>query len=475
MSSTLSNKILKGFSWTATERVVSQLVIFIIGIVVARLVTPSEYGVLGILMVFINVSSVFVDSGLGNSLIYYNELKKRDLYTTFSMNIFISISLILLIYLSSSLIEEFYNLENLALYLQVISLTILFNAFLVVPTAILKVNLNFKSLAISNMCSSVASGILAIVMAYHGYGIWALIAQVMLRSFLQASFLVVMSKWIPRLIFYKESCIRLYRYGINLITASCLTKVTEEGISFFLGKVFLPYNLGIYTRATQFSVLPSTSIGNVIISVLFPTLSLVKDDKDKFKQIYNAIIKIMSALSMPVFVILVVIAEPFIRLVLTEKWIEVVPFLQVFCIGRLLFPVSNVTEQALNAVGRSDLFLKQQIWKMAIKALLILPALFFNIYAVAIADALSSMAAYFITTIVASKVLSIRMFEQLRGIISYLLFALAAGAISYYLEDFVVNDYIKIILSTVLFLTIYVLLIFSFKRTEVMNYKRVIR
>ena len=475
MSSTLSNKILKGFSWTATERVVSQLVIFIIGIVVARLVTPSEYGVLGILMVFINVSSVFVDSGLGNSLIYYNELKKRDLYTTFSMNIFISISLILLIYLSSSLIEEFYNLENLALYLQVISLTILFNAFLVVPTAILKVNLNFKSLAISNMCSSVASGILAIVMAYHGYGIWALIAQVMVRSFLQASFLVVMSKWIPRLIFYKESCIRLYRYGINLITASCLTKVTEEGISFFLGKVFLPYNLGIYTRATQFSVLPSTSIGNVIISVLFPTLSLVKDSKDKFKQIYNAIIKIMSALSMPVFVILVVIAEPFIRLVLTEKWIEVVPFLQVFCIGRLLFPVSNVTEQALNAVGRSDLFLKQQIWKMAIKALLILPALFFNIYAVAIADALSSMAAYFITTIVASKVLSIRMFEQLRGIISYLLFALAAGAISYYLEDFVVNDYIKIILSTVLFLTIYVLLIFSFKRTEVMNYKRVIR
>ena len=475
MNNSLSGKVLKGFSWTAGERVVSQLVIFIIGIVVARLVTPSEYGVLGILMVFINVSSVFVDSGLGNSLIYYNELKERDLRTTFSLNIFISIFLMLLIYFFSSLIENFYKLENLALYLQIISFTILFNAFVVVPTAILKVKLNFKSLAISNICSSVISGILAIVMAYKGYGIWALIVQVMVRSFLQASLLVVSCKWIPRLVFYKESCVRLYRYGMNLITASCLTKITEEGISFFLGKVFSPYNLGIYTRATQFSVLPSTSIGNVIISVLFPTLSLVKNDGDKFKQIYNAIIRIMSALSMPVFILLAVIAEPFVRIVLTEKWIAVVPFLQVFCIGRLLFPVSNVTEQALNAVGKSNLFLKQQIWKMAIKALLILPALFFNIYAVAIADALSSMAAYFITTIVASKVLSIRMFEQLRGIISYLLFALAAGAISYYLEDFVVNDYIKIILSTVLFLTIYVLLIFSFKRTEVMNYKRVIR
>ena len=473
MSSTLSNKILKGFSWTATERIVSQLVIFIIGIVVARLVTPSEYGVLGILMVFINVSSVFVDSGLGNSLIYYNELKERDLRTTFSLNIFISIFLMLLIYLFSSLIENFYQLENLALYLQIISFTILFNAFVVVPTAILKVSLNFKSLAISNMCSSVASGILAIVMACHGYGIWALIAQVMARSFLQASFLVVMSKWIPKLVFYKESCIRLYRYGINLITASCLTKITEEGISFFLGKVFSPYNLGIYTRATQFSVLPSTSIGNVIISVLFPTLSLVKDDKDKFKQIYNAIIKIMSALSMPVFVILVVVAEPFIRLVLTEKWIEVVPFLQVFCIGRLLFPVSNVTEQALNAVGRSDLFLKQQIWKMAVKALFIIPALFFNIYIVAIADALSSMVAYFVTTMIAREVLSIGVFGQLRSIIWYMLFALGAGVMAYYCESFISNDFFKIVFAAITYLVIYLVMILSFKRTEIMNFRKI--
>lgn len=473
MNNSLSGKILKGFSWTATERIVSQLVIFIIGIVVARLVTPSEYGVLGILMVFINVSSVFVDSGLGNSLIYYNELKERDLRTTFSLNIFISIFLMLLIYLFSSLIENFYQLENLALYLQIISFTILFNAFVVVPTAILKVSLNFKSLAISNMCSSVASGILAIVMAYHGYGIWALIAQVMARSFLQASFLVVMSKWIPKLVFYKESCIRLYRYGINLITASCLTKITEEGISFFLGKVFSPYNLGIYTRATQFSVLPSTSIGNVIISVLFPTLSLVKDDKDKFKQIYNAIIKIMSALSMPVFVILVVIAEPFIRLVLTEKWIEVVPFLQVFCIGRLLFPVSNVTEQALNAVGRSDLFLKQQIWKMAVKALFIIPALFFNIYIVAIADALSSMVAYFVTTMIAREVLSIGVFGQLRSIIWYMLFALGAGVMAYYCESFISNDFFKIVFAAITYLVIYLVMILSFKRTEIMNFRKI--
>lgn len=475
MNNSLSGKILKGFSWTAIERIVSQLVIFIIGIVVARLVTPSEYGVLGILMVFINVSSVFVDSGLGNSLIYYNELKERDLRTTFSLNIFISIFLMLLIYLFSSLIENFYQLENLALYLQIISFTILFNAFVVVPTAILKVKLNFRSLAISNICSSVISGILAIVMAYQGYGIWALIAQVMVRSFLQAFFLVILSKWIPRLVFYKESFIRLYRYGINLITASCLTKVTEEGISFFLGKVFSPYNLGIYTRATQFSVLPSTSIGNVVISVLFPTLSLVKDDKDKFKQIYNAIIKIMSALSMPVFVFLVVIAEPFIRLALTEKWIAVVPFLQVFCIGRLFFPISNVTEQALNAVGRSDLFLKQQIRKMAVKAIFILPALFFDIYVVAIADALSSLAAYFITTMVARKVLNIRLFDQMRSFIWYMIFAIGAGVLSYYVELFIANDYLKIILSIIIFIIIYSVLIFSFKRTEILNFRKVIK
>lgn len=475
MGSTLSNRILKGFSWTAIERIVSQLVIFIIGIVVARLVTPSEYGVLGILMVFVNVSSVFVDSGLGNSLIYYNELKERDLRTTFSMNIFISVLLMLMIGSLSTFIEDFYKLDNLALYLQIISLTILFNAFLVVPTAILKVRLNFKSLAISNICSSVTSGVLAIVMAYQGFGIWALIAQVMIRSFLQSILLITQSRWIPRLMFYKESCFRLYRYGINLITASCLTKITEEGISFFLGKVFSPYNLGIYTRATQFSVLPSTSIGNVIISVLFPTLSMVKDDQEKFQKIYNTIIRIMAALSIPIFVLLVVIAEPFIRIVLTEKWIEVVPFLQFFCLGRLLFPVSNVTEQALNAVGRSDLFLRQQIGKMMIKALFILPALFFNIYVVAVADALSSMAAYFITTAVARKVLSISLFRQMQGIVWYLAFSFIAGALAYYCDSFIENDYLKIIVSILNFVIIYLLLILCFKRKEVLNYKKSIR
>lgn len=475
MDNSLSGKIVKGFSWTAIERIVSQLVIFIIELVVARLVTPSEYGVLGILMVFINISSVFVDSGLGNSLIYYNELKKSDLHTTFCMNIFISITLILMICLSSSFIENYYGLENLALYLRIISLTILFNAFLVVPTAILKVKLNFKSLAVTNIFSSVTSGIIAIVMAYKGFGIWALIAQVMVRSFLQALFLVLLSKWVPRLKFYKESCIRLYRYGINLLAASCLTKVTEGGISFFLGKIFTPFNLGIYTRANQFAALPSTSIGNVIISVLFPTLSLVKDDKDKFKQIYNAIVKIMAALSMPVFVILVVTADPLIRIVLTEKWIAVVPFLQIFCIGRLLFPISNVSEQALNAVGRSDLFLKQQIIKMAVKALFVLPALFFNIYVVAIADAISSLAAYFITTLVARRVLAIRVFDQIRSFIWYMVSALGAGALSYYVESFISNDYLKILSSTLIFLVIYSALVFSFKRTEIQNFRKAIK
>ena len=183
----------------------------------------------------------------------------------------------------------------------------------------------------------------------------------------------------------------------------------------------------------------------------------------------------MAAMSMPVFIILVVIAEPFIRIVLTEKWIETVPFLQVFCIGRLFFPVSNVTEQALNAIGRSDLFLKQQIWKMTIKAVFILPALFFNIYVVALADALSSMVAYFVTTIVARKALSIDVLGQMKSFIWYRLFALGTGALSYYFELFIENDYLKILFAIITYLFIYLLLVYSFKRKEIMNLRKSVR
>lgn len=463
----LSDKMMSGFTWTAIERVFSQLVVFVIGIIIARLITPDEYGILGILMVFVNVASVFIDSGLGSALIYYNELKEKDLRTTFTTNLLISVLLSMLIIVSSPFVERFYELPNLSLYLNVISIVIIANAFIVVPTAILKVKLDFKSLAITNILSSVISGITAIILAYQSFGIWALIIQVLLRALLQVLFLLSFCRWIPRLSVCKESLKKLYKYAINIFTASWITKLTEEGISFFLGKSFNAYSLGIYTRATQFSTLPSTSLGAVIISVLFPSLALVKDDEQRFQSMYNRTIRVTAMLTVPVFVLLAVVSEPLIRIVLTDKWIEAAPILSVLCLGRILFPVSNITEQALNAKGYSDLFFKQQLVKMIVKAALIVPALFINIMAVAVADALSSLAAYVITTVIARKNLHIKVFEQIKCLGDFVFASMATGALSFISLRFFDNLFIQIIIPVLIYLVLYMIYLVSYSKEDI--------
>lgn len=464
--------LLKGFSWTAIDRLSSQIVIFLIGIVVARLVSPSEYGVLGIIMVFVNVSGVIVDSGLGSALIYFNELKKNDLYTTFTFNLLISIVIFVLLYLFAPFIESFYNLINLSTYLRVALLIIVFNSLLVVPTAILKVNMNFKALAISNVVSNIVSGILAVVMAYKGYGIWALIAQVLSRSFIQLIIVYVQCKWIPKIAYVKESFNRLFGYSVNLFGASCLTKITEEGLSFFVGKVFTPYSLGIYTRSQQFAALPSVSIGSIIMSVLFPSLSKIKDDEVKFRKLYDVTIEVLAMLSIPLFIGITIVATPLVKIILTDKWLDVVPVLQILCIGRIFFPLSNVTEQVINSKGRSDLFLRQQVIKMVTKLVLVVPALFMGLIWVAIADSFANFLAYFITNIVAKKCFDPKIFNQIATISIYLITNVFIGLATYFTINYLTLPIIQITMAVIMYLTLYLLFVFAFKRDLVMSFAK---
>ena len=306
-----SNKIVKGFAWTAIERFSIQFVQFILGIIIARLITPAEYGVLGILMVFINISQVFIDSGLGSALIYYNNSKKEDVQTTFTFNLGISTILFIILYFASPYLEIFFHLDHLSKYMQVSALVLFTNSLIVVPTALLKIRLDFRSLAISNLTSTVLSGITGVVMAYLGYGVWALIGQLLSKSFLQFILLFIQCKWIPHLSFHKESFKRLYNYGIKIFSASCITKIVDESTSFFIGKVLAPSSLGIFTRANQFASLPTTSLGTIISSVLFPALSSLKSNNKDFESVYIKSIKYQALLSIPLFLWIVITSGHF--------------------------------------------------------------------------------------------------------------------------------------------------------------------
>ena len=452
--------------WTSGEKLLTQLVQFILGIIIARLITPQEYGVLGIILVFINVAQVFIDSGLGSALIYRNNLDKRDIQTTFSFNFIVSITLCILLFIGSPFIEDFFNLEGLTSFLRISSLVLIFNSFVIVPICILKIKQNFKAISIANFASTLISGVLGVILAYAGYGVWALIIQLLSRSILLMILITIQSRWLPDFSFSRKSFDGLWKYSANLLTSHSLTKLVEEGVAFIVGKVLTPYSLGLFTRGLQFASLPNGIIGSVLSTVMFPTLSSYKQDESLFYQTYRKTIIIQSILIPPIYIGLAIISEPLIFLLLGEKWMDVVPVLQIFCFGKSIFSLANTTEHALCSKGYSNIALKQQMYKMLVKLVLVLFALRWGLMAVVIANAVADFSAYFITNYCSRKLLLYSMKKQLQDVYILIFAALLAGGCGYFSSSFIDLPFLQIMVTLIVALLIYVSLLLVMKKLQ---------
>lgn len=459
------SNIKKGIIWTSGEKLLTQLVQFILGIIIARLITPQEYGVLGIVLVFINVAQVFIDSGLGSALIYRNNLDKEDTQTTFSFNLIVSLVLCALLFVSSPFVEDFFELVGLSSYLRIASLILVFNSFVIVPTCILKVKQDFKAISLANFTSTLISGIVGVWMAYEGQGVWSLIIQHLLRSALLMLFITIQCRWLPNFSFYRKSFEGLWKYSSNLLTSHTLTKFVEEGVSFIIGKALTPYNLGLFTRGLQFASLPNGIVGSVLSTVMFPAFSSCKEDEQLFYNTYRKSIIIQSILIPPIYIGLAIISEPLVFLLLGERWMEVVPVLQFFCFGKSIFSLANTSEHALCSLGYSNIVLRQQIYKMLIKVLVILFALRWGLMAVVIANAFADFSAYFITNYCSRKHLNYSMKRQLKDFYIFILFALLAGGCGYISGNLVINPIAKILLTVAISVFLYVVLLFLIKNT----------
>ena len=459
------SNIKKGIIWTSGEKLLTQLVQFILGIIIARLITPQEYGVLGIVLVFINVAQVFIDSGLGSALIYRNNLDKEDTQTTFSFNLIVSLVLCALLFVSSPFVEDFFELVGLSSYLRIASLILVFNSFVIVPTCILKVKQDFKAISLANFTSTLISGIVGVWMAYEGQGVWSLIIQHLLRSALLMLFITIQCRWLPNFSFYRKSFEGLWKYSSNLLTSHTLTKFVEEGVSFIIGKALTPYNLGLFTRGLQFASLPNGIVGSVLSTVMFPAFSSCKEDEQLFYNTYRKSIIIQSILIPPIYIGLAIISEPLVFLLLGERWMEVVPVLQFFCFVKSIFSLANTSEHALCSLGYSNIVLRQQIYKMLIKVLVILFALRWGLMAVVIANAFADFSAYFITNYCSRKHLNYSMKRQLKDFYIFILFALLAGGCGYISGNLVINPIAKILLTVAISVFLYVVLLFLIKNT----------
>lgn len=422
-----------------------QFISFILGIVLARLLTPNEYGTFGLLLVFITISQVFVDSGFSQALIQRQNRTQKDISTVFFFNIATGVICYFILFGSAPFIAAFYDIPELQSLLRVLAISLLLNALFTVPLTLLTISMNFKAIAKVTLITTLISGSLAIYCAYIGLGEWALVIQTLSKGVMMTVLLWISTKWRPLLIFSNNSFKNLFSFGSKLLVSSLLSAVLSNLNAILIGKYRGTVSLGFYTRGTQFADIIYSVVNSSLNSVLLPSLSTIQSDTDKLIGLTRTILKTTAIVTIPLFLGLALLAESIIILLLTERWIIAAPIMQIFCFARLISILSGVSSNLLYAVGRTDLTLKQEYVKVSVRVILLIIALPYGILWIAIAELIATCIHYFINTYYPGKLFGFGAFNQLKDMSKVILVGLIMLIIGYVATVLINNHTLKLI------------------------------
>ena len=419
--------ILSNLIWKYLERFAGQVVGFIISIILARILVPEQYGTLALVMVFIQIANVFVESGFNTALIQKKEADDVDFSSVLFLSLGVALVLYIVIFFSSPFIAYFYNQPNLIKMFRVLSLTLFIGAFNTIQNAFVAKHMLFKKLFASSLGAVTISGFVGIVAAYSGLGVWALVAQHLTSQLAITVILWFTVKWRPRLIFSFTRIKTLFSYGSKLLASSVLDTLYMNLRTLVIGRMYTPSMLGFYNRGEQFPKLIVNNINGSIQSVILPTLSAHQDNKKRVKEMMRRAIVTSSFLIFPMMIGMAVVAEPLVKFVLTDKWLPAVPFLQISCVSFALMPIHTANLQAINAIGRSDIFLKLEIAKKIIGLIILAVSLPLGVYAIAIGQVVNSIISSFINAYPNKVLLDYSLNEQLRDVMPSLIISLIMG------------------------------------------------
>jgi O-antigen/teichoic acid export membrane protein len=430
----LKTKTVAGILWSATERLGQQAIQFIIIIIIARILSPGDFGLIGMLALFIAIATTFLDSGFGNALIQDQKTGQTDYSTVFYFNILVGVIVYLILFFSAPLIASFYQRPELVLITRLVSLNLIINAFGLIQNTLLVKYVDFKKIAIVSLLSGVLSGAVGIAMAFNGYGVWSLVGQSVSGQFLRTCLLWFLSPWRPTLEFSKHSFSRLFSFGSKLLAAGLLNQVFENIYMLIIGKFYSGSQLGYYMQSKRMQELPVLSLTSIIQNVTFPVLSSIQDDDERLKMSYRKIIKVIIFLSFPLMLVLLIVARPLIILLLTEKWLPSVPYFQILCLVGLTYPLSAINLNILNVKGRSDIFLNLEIVKKAVVALAIALTFRYGVTALIVGQLCFSLVALGLNQYYSGRLIHYSMKEQVGDILPYLLVALFMAGSGYFVK-----------------------------------------
>ncbi len=466
MSQSLKHKTVKGVSWSFIDSISSQGITFLVGLVLARLLTPEDYSLLGIIVIFISVFNSIVDSGFSNALIRKTDATDRDYNTVFVSNLVLSVILCASLYLSASAIAVFFSRPPLTDLLKVMSFIIIINAFAIIQRTILMKKIDFKTQTKVSVISSVSSGVVGIGMAVAGYGVWALVGQQLSRQSINTVFLWIYAKWHPKLQFCVDSFTELFGFGWKLLASSLIDTTWREIYQVVIGKCYAPATLGQYTRAQQFASIFSSNMTTVIQRVSYPVLSTIQDDKDRLKASYKRIIKISM---LPTFVFMLGMAgcaKSMIQVLVGDQWLPAVPFLQIICFQMMLYPLHSLNLNMLQVEGRSDLFLKLEIIKKIIAVVPVLLGIFVGIYWMLIGSVFTGWISYYLNAHYSGPAMGYSIKEQIIDILPSLGIALLMCAVVYGMSYIPISPFILFPLQFVVGITIAIVLSKEFELPE---------
>lgn len=471
----LKNKTVKGVGWSAADAFLGQGVTFIVGLVLARLLSPEEYGLIGIVMIFTTIMMGVLDNGFSNALIRKQEVTKEDYNTLFFCNLAISVFLFIILFVGAPFIARFFERIELMPLIRVMGILLIFQALSIVQNTILTRNIDFKTKTKASVFSAVISGVVGIGMALMHCGVWSLVGQQLSRQLFYTICLWIFNKWWPKLKISYDSLHYMWGFGWKILLSGLLDNIWKELYQVVVGKFYSAASLGQYTRSQQYASIFSSNITIIVQRVSYPVLSQVKEDKERLVSGYRRIIKTTMFVTVVLMISMGAVAEPLIYCLIGSKWHEAATYLPYICVIMTLYPLSAINLNMLQIQNRTDIFLYLEIIKKIISIIPIIIGIFVNIYWMLFFSIIASIIAFFLNSYYSGKSLGYTSWMQLKDVAPSYGVSVVVALSVYFLKYLPLSNWIILPVQIVLGAAVFYLLCESVKLPEYIEVKGIAR